>query len=173
MNSLVSPKLHDVQGKPVRPPDDFIWEHIYNQKELSSFEKCPDIQWRLSAVFALVTLLPSVKLPACMSSSRSLIYHLQFLSAWTLIIHLAFSACFILFSGCSQEAVTSEIDDHPLFIYYFFKNQFLAGSSLLKLLVWILWKAAAVFQEPNSRYDVIFFHKPFLHEEGLLWDYYS
>lgn len=64
------------------------------------------------------------------------------------------------FPGCSHQAVTrSEINDRPLFIYSFLKKSIFSWTvlSLLALLVRILWKAAAVFQEPSSRYYVIFF----------------
>ena len=43
-------------------------------------------------------------------------------------------------------------------IIFFFKSIFSwTVLSLLALLVRILWKAAAMFQEPKSRYNVIFF----------------
>ena len=90
----------------------------------------------------------------------SLIYHLQldtFLSPWTLIIHLAFSAFFFFFSwmfawSCYDKWNKWSPSTSVLKISIFNWTVL----SLLTLLMWVLWKAAAVFQEPSSRY-VIFF----------------
>lgn len=69
------------------------------------------------------------------------------------------------FPGCSHQALTMrKINDQTLLIYYWKKNRIFNCTvlSLLALLVWFLWKAAAEFQEPKSRYYVLFF-------QGDLW----